>query len=412
MIDHRCPAKPRAVGWSVVHLPWPDYRSTMTTTPGIETQAPLSRTPFHSFHTEHGAKMVPFAGWEMPILYDSIIDEHKQVRTSGGLFDVSHMGRIWFRGKDARKFLDRICTRQIWGMKDGQVRYSLICNENGGCRDDVLVYRMGETEYMMVCNASNRAKLLEHFAQVKGNLAFKQEDDTEKTAMVAIQGPKVMDLLSSVSSEVPNLKRYWFTQKNLLIAKVLISRTGYTGEDGVEVILPKSFAGQAVKLLLGSKSASEAIKPIGLGARDSLRLEAGMPLYGHEIEEHLDPIAAGLTFAIKLDKGENPEGSPAEVGRFIGQDALQRVAKEGPKRKLVGLMLEGKRAARQNMTVHEGNAEVGFITSGCWSPTLEKSIAMAYVPTALAVEGQTVEVNLGRATTPATVCKLPFYKAG
>lgn len=381
-------------------------------TTAADPQVPLSRTPFHAFHVESGAKLVPFAGWEMPILYHSIIEEHKQVRTSGGLFDVSHMGRIWFCGKDARKFLDRICTRQIWGMKDGQVRYSLICNEDGGCRDDVLIYRMGETEYLMVCNASNRAKLLEHFAQVKGDLAFKQEDDTEKTAMVAIQGPKVMDLLSSVSSEVPNLKRYTFTQKNLLIAQILISRTGYTGEDGVEVILPKSFANQAVKMLLGSKTASEAIKPIGLGARDSLRLEAGMPLYGHEIEEHLDPISAGLNFAIKLDKGENPENSPPEVGRFIGQDALQKIAKEGPARKLIGLILEGKRAARQNMTVHEGGKEVGFITSGCWSPTLEKSIAMAYVPAALAEEGTPVEVNLGRAMTPATVTKLPFYKAG
>jgi len=384
-----------------------------TTTTSTES-ASLQKTPFHRYHLEHGGKMVPFAGWEMPIRYGSIIEEHNQVRTSGGIFDVSHMGRVRFTGRDARAFLDRVCTRQIWGMKDGQIRYSLVCNENGGCRDDILVYRLGDNEYLMVCNAANRAKLLDHFDDVRGDLTFKLKDETETSAMVAIQGPKVIGLLSEVSSKIPELKRYRFLEKNLLVAKVMISRTGYTGEDGVEVILPARFAEKAIDMMLKQLGDdSQLIKPAGLGARDSLRLEAGMPLYGHEIEEHLDPVSAGLNFAIRLDKSEDPEKSPAEVGRFIGQDALQTIAKEGPARKLVGLTLEGRRAARQEMPIHDsGGRSVGFITSGCWSPTLEKSIAMGYVETPLAEPGTTLTIDPDKLSASAKVVPLPFYKPG
>ncbi len=374
---------------------------------GAMTTATLKRTPFHKYHLEHKAKMVDFAGWDMPLLYSSIIDEHKHVRTSGGLFDVSHMGRIRFKGKDARRFLDRVCTRQILGMQDGQARYSIICNEDGGCRDDVLVYRLSDFEYLMVCNASNREKLVEHFANERGDLVFKMKDETLSTAMVAIQGPKVMDVIGQFSREVPTLKRYRFTQKQLLLFKMLFSRTGYTGEDGVEVIMPAKMASKAVDLLmmkLGGKY--DIVRPTGLAARDSLRLEAGMALYGHEITEEIDPLSAGLDFAIKLDKGEaDPDGV-----RFIGQDALQRIASEGLARKLKGLVLEGRRSARQGMPVmHEGKP-VGEVTSGCLSPTLDKSIAMAFVPTALATEGTEVSVDLGRTTVNAQVVDLPFYK--
>lgn len=371
------------------------------------TESPsLNRTPFHQYHVDHGGRMVDFAGWELPIRYGSIIDEHHQVRTSGGLFDVSHMGRLKFTGRDVVRFLDRICTRQIHGMQDGQCRYSLICNENGGCRDDVLVYRIADGEYMMVCNAANRAKLLEHFDQVRGDLVFKLEDQTEKTAMVAIQGPKVMDLLANFSSEVPTLKKFRFTRKNLIFAKVLISRTGYTGEDGVEVILPASMAGKAVDMMLKAGGAEDTIKPIGLGARDTLRLEAGMPLYGHEINEELDPISAGLKFAVKLQKGEEAP----QVERFIGQDALQKIAENGPTRKLIGLTLDGKRSPRQDMKVLKDGREVGFVTSGCFSPTLDKPIATAYVEADLAEPDQTVQVDFGRQQHDATTCALPFYK--
>jgi aminomethyltransferase len=383
----------------------------MSTTTAAST---LRRTPFHDFHAAHGAKLVDFAGWEMPLHYGSIIEEHHQVRNSGGLFDVSHMGRFRFRGRDARAFLDRVCTRQIWGMDDGQARYSMVCNEAGGVRDDVLVYRLADSEYLMVCNAANRLKLIEHFDAVKGGDVFKFEDETESTAMIALQGPTIMGLLSQFSSEVPTLKRYRFTVKNLLIAKVIISRTGYTGEDGVEVILPAKFAAKAVDMLLKNidmEAPNAPVKPAGLGARDSLRLEAGMALYGHEITEAIDPVAAGLDFAIKYDKSEDPRTSPPEVGRFIGQDVLQKLKSEGTPRKLAGLVLDGRRSARQGMKVCAGDREIGAVTSGVNSPTLGKCIAMAYIDTAHAAAGTAVEIDLGRARDRAEVVSLPFYKA-
>lgn len=379
----------------------------------ITESAVLLRTPFHQFHIDHGGKMVDFAGWEMPLHYGSIIQEHHQVRNSGGLFDVSHMGRLRFAGRDARKFLDHVCTRQIFDMTPGQARYSMVCNASGGCRDDVLVYKLDDAEFIMVCNASNRLKLIEHFNQVKASTAmvFKFTDETVSTAMIALQGPKVIELIANFSSEVPKLKRYRFVEKNLIFAKLMISRTGYTGEDGVEVILPAKFAGQAIKMMLSNiddpAGDNAIIKPAGLGARDSLRLEAGMALYGHEITEEIDPLSAQLNFAIKLDKGEdNPD-----VGRFIGQDALQNIAKEGLKRKLAGLHLEGQRSARQGMSVLKGGKAVGTVTSGCLSPTLGYPIAMVYVDVAQSEIGTALQIDLGKSMADAKVVGLPFYKA-
>ncbi len=380
----------------------------ISTAPQSAAGPKLLRTPFYDLHVSHSAKMVDFAGWEMPMHYGSIIDEHKQVRSSGGLFDVSHMGRLRFTGRDARRFLDHVCTRQIHGMENGQARYSMICNDRGGVRDDVLVYRIDDdSEYLMVCNASNRLKLLEHFAAVKGGMVFKLKDETESTAMIAIQGPKVMELLAKFSSEIPLLKRYRFTTKNILVARILVSRTGYTGEDGVEVILPAAFAPKAVKLMLDNLGDDDAVvKPAGLGARDSLRLEAGMSLYGHEITEDIDPVSAGLDFAIKYGKADDDP----TVGRFIGQDAIEKIKTTGPKRKLVGLALDGRRAARQGMPVFSDAHEIGVITSGCLSPTLDRSIAMAYVESALSTVGTAVQVDLGRQRAAANVVALPFYK--
>ncbi len=364
----------------------------------------LSATPFHAYHLSHGAKMVDFAGWEMPLHYGSIIDEHMQVRKSGGLFDVSHMGRLRFTGKDACRVLDRVCTRQIHGMQDGQIRYSIVCNANGGSKDDVLVYKIKDCEYLMVCNGANRDKILKHIDDNRGNYIFKLKDETESTAMIALQGPKVMELLSKFSSEIPNLKRYRFTTKNLLIATLLISRTGYTGEDGVEVILPAKFANKAVEMMLKHMDDPSIIMPSGLGARDSLRLEAGMPLYGHELTEEIDPLSAGLKFAVKLDKGIGEN----EVEPFIGQEALIQIFEHGSDKKLVGLTLEGKRSPRQQMNVLCGDNVIGFVTSGCLSPTFEYPIAMAYIPSDF--EDDTVSVDFGKQQLPATIVPLPFYK--
>jgi aminomethyltransferase len=230
------------------------------------------------------------------------------------------------------------------------------------------------------------------------------KDETESTAMIAIQGPKVMDLMSNFSGEVPTLKRYRFTMKNLLIAKVLISRTGYTGEDGVEIILPKGLAKKAVEMMFKHVEDKNVIKPTGLGARDSLRLEAGMPLYGHELNEETDPISAGLQFAVKLEKGVGEN----EAHSFIGQEAMQHIAEHGSGKKLVGLQLEGRRSPRQDMPIcHNGNV-IGKVTSGCFSPTFGYPIAMAYVSSDY--QGDNGEIDFGKQLLPAKIVPLPFYK--
>jgi aminomethyltransferase len=370
--------------------------------------ATLARTPFHPWSAERGARFVDFAGWEMPMSYGSIIDEHHACRTGAAFFDVSHMGRLRITGRHARKFLDRVCTRLILGMERGQVRYSLVCNERGGVRDDVLVYCYDEDDYMMVVNASNRLKILDWFRSIKEreNLTFSMEDVTAETAMAAIQGPKVMELVAGFSREIPTLKRYRFAEKSLMIAKLTVSRTGYTGEDGVELVMGSTVAKFVLPMLLREKEGvTAAVRPCGLGARDSLRTEASMPLYGHEITEEIDPLSAGLAFAVKLDKGAADE----REGRFIGQDALEAIAKAGPKHKLVGLEVEGRRAARQGMGIHRGGEHVGHVTSGCLSPTLDRVIAMGYVPTELSAVGTEFEIDLGKAKAAAKVVKMPFY---
>lgn len=367
----------------------------------------LHRTSLYDMHLERGAKMVDFAGWEMPLLYSGIIDEHRQVRSSGGFFDVSHMGRLKISGRHARRFLERLCTRRVSDMQPGQCRYSLVCNEQGGVRDDVLVYRMDDDDFLLVVNASNREKILGHIDAIRGDLVFDLKDRTFETAMVAVQGPKVMDVIAKVSSEVPTLKRYRFTVKNLMVMRLIVSRTGYTGEDGVEVILPSKMVAMAMKMLLkDSEGADGVVKPAGLGARDTLRMEAGMPLYGHELGEDIPALASGLSFACNLDKDQDERGEAC-----IGLDALKKQASEGTPRTLVGLLVDGKRSARQGMAVKSGDAVIGEVTSACVSPTLERPIAMAYVDQASGSAGTTVQIDTGKQSLDATVCALPFYKA-
>src|SRR5690606_12740657 len=376
----------------------------------------LLKTPLYDFHLSHSARMVEYAGWEMPIAYGSSIQaEHQQVRTSAGPFDAAHRARVAVTGRHAGRLLERLCSRRISDMQEGQCRYTLVCNEQGGVRDDVLVYRRGADDFLVVVNASNRVKLLEHFEQTRaaageGGWTVKFDDQTQKTAMVAIQGPKVMDMVARVSSEIPTLKRYRFTTKNLLVMKLIVSRTGYTGEDGVEVILPAAAVGMALKLLLkdlDSESPDAPVKPAGLGARDTLRLEAGMPLYGHELDENICALSSGVDFAINMDKDADENGEP-----FIGLEALRKIQAEGgPARKVVGLNVEGRRTARQGMPVKAGGKEIGVVTSGCASPTLGRSIAIALIDTASTAEGTTLEIDAGRATMAAQLTKLPSCNA-
>lgn len=377
------------------------------------TTTTLAQTPLRSFHLDHGAQMVDFAGWEMPLKYGSSVrEEHLQTRSSGGIFDVSHMGRLGVSGLHARRLLERVCSRRIGDMQDGQCRYALVCNERGGVMDDVIVMRVEADDYIVVVNASNRAKIVGHVRAVIADRSFdaKLEDKTEKTAMVAIQGPRVMDLIAGVSREIPTLKRYRFTIKNLMIMKLFVSRTGYTGEDGVEVILPASAVGMAMKLLLKDVKTDQPdalLRPAGLAARDSLRLEAGMPLYGHELGEDINALSCGVDFALALDKSESRDDET-----FIGQQALLQTRDQGgPTTRLVGLEIDGKRTARQGMPVVLGSDTIGSITSGCLSPTLDKSIAMGFVRAEHSAAGTCFEIDTGKQRLSAKIVALPFYKA-
>ncbi|MGC4033301.1 MAG: glycine cleavage system aminomethyltransferase GcvT [Tepidisphaeraceae bacterium] len=361
----------------------------------------LKRTPFYDFHVQAGGKMVDFAGWEMPIMFRGINDEHHHTRNSGSIFDVSHMARLQFSGKDAEAFLNYVFTRDVTAMKLGQCRYGLLCNEAGGILDDVIVYK-DKKNWLMVVNASNREKIVEHFHAVRKAKGFDFDlaDNTESTAMIALQGPKVIEKVVEHLEAVKELKRYQFvTDSFMMLIKYTVSRTGYTGEDGVEVILPAKMAPMAMKMLAGKFDRPDAtLKPAGLGARDTLRLEAGMPLYGHELSEQIDPISAGLTWAVSLTKD------------FIGSDVLKKIAADGPKQKLVGIELAGRRIARQGAAISGVNGGVGTVTSGTFSPTLQKSIAMAYVDAALAEVGTKLTVDIKGEANEATVVPLPFYK--
>ncbi len=342
-----------------------------------------------------------YAGWEMPLLYRGIVDEHEQTRKSGSIFDVSHMGRLHFSGKDALAFLSRVVTRNLADQKVGQSRYSLVCNEAGGVMDDVIVSRDAKN-WLMVCNASNREKLVKHFIDVRrtSGLDFDMSDQTESTAMIALQGPKVIDRVSSILPvDIKSMKRYRFETSSFMLVKFTVFRSGYTGEDGVEIILPAKMASMAMKALASGIDKPDAtVKPAGLGARDTLRLEAGMPLYGHELSETIDPISASLGWAVDLTKD------------FIGVEPLREIAKNGPKRTLVGLELEGRRIARQGTPIVLDGRNVGEVTSGTFGPTVQKSIAMAFVDTGLSAEGTKLTADLKGATAPASVVKLPFYR--
>jgi aminomethyltransferase len=356
------------------------------------------RTPLYSFHVRLNAKMVDFAGWEMPLLFAGIIQEHRHTRNAASVFDVSHMGRIHLTGPDAEALLQQVCTRQLADASVGQSRYSHVCNEAGGILDDVIVSRY-ENHWLMVCNASNRERILDWLHQHAAGRSVDIEDTTEQTMMIAIQGPEAIALLSHVLPvPVADLKRYHFVDGSYLFTPYSIFRSGYTGEDGLEMILPAGVAEMIAGFLHIDDLDDHGLKPAGLGARDTLRLEAGMPLYGHELSEQTDSLSAGLSWCVDLKKD------------FIGAEAIRRVAQAGPRRKLVGLELEGRRIARQHAAVLHEDGPVGEVTSGTLSPTLERSIAMAYIDASLVDNGRPLTVDLGGKQANAKIVSLPFYK--
>jgi aminomethyltransferase len=352
------------------------------------------KTCLYDWHTSHGARMVDFAGWEMPIQYTTIINEHTAVRTGAGLFDISHMGRLSFGGADSLELIQQVWTNNAATMRDFQVRYGLICNENGGICDDVLAYKW-PYGYAMVVNASNRTKIVDWLARHKGDRQVEVADQTLSTCMIALQGPKAMGMCAGlIEADASKLAYYFATPTRYQGQPCVVSRTGYTGEDGVEFML-----GAAQGLKLWETLLSRGAKPCGLGARDTLRLEAAMPLYGHELTEESDPFQAGLAWAVKMDKGD-----------FIGKSALERRLRDHSLRRRVGLELESKRLAREGSTVLVEGAEIGRVTSGTFSPTLEKAIAMAYVEPAFTAVGTTVSVDIRGKSEAARVVPLPFYR--
>ncbi len=371
--------------------------------PDATTTTTLKHTPFHDLHVALGGKMVDFAGWAMPLSYGSIVQEHERCRTAGAFFDVSHMGRLRFEGADAVAFLDRVTTRDVSAMTPGQSRYGFVTNANGGVKDDVIVARWADG-VSMVCNASNREKLLAHFESVirDSGLDCRVIDNTESTAMAAFQGPKVFEELGplvgdKLDDDPATLKRFGCTRGEVMGSPIEVYRSGYTGEDGVEVVMPANLA-QMLGGMMGDSLKSGPIYACGLGARDTLRIEAALPLYGHELGEEVDPISVGMGWAVKKE------------GDFIGSEAIRRVATDGPAKKLVGVELQGRRTARQGTPVLVNDVQVGVVTSGCFGPTLQKSVAMAFVASEYADVTTTLGVDFKKEVIPAAVVPLPFYK--
>jgi aminomethyltransferase len=365
----------------------------------------LLRTPLHDWHVAHGGRMVDFAGWNMPVQYTSIAEEHHATRNAVGVFDISHMGRLHFDGPRAAEFLNSIVTRRTLDMNAGQVRYALICNEQGGILDDVLVYKLppaSDHAYLMVVNASNREKIVSWLNDhIEG--AGKLSDTTCNTSMIAVQGPLAVSLVEQViqtQKPIASIKYYTCMAASFGNDEILISRTGYTGEDGVELICDGQ---SALALWQRVVEAAHQVggRPAGLGARDTLRLEAAMPLYGHELSEAVNPIQAGLLFAVNLQNRW-----------FVGSKAIERFVEDKPQPVRVGLQVEGKRVARQGCPVLHGSEIVGQVTSGTFSPTFERSIAMAYVQPSAQAIGTRLAVDIRGTQHAATVVPLPFYERG
>jgi aminomethyltransferase len=369
----------------------------------------LARTPLHDWHVAHAGRMVDFAGWSMPVQYMSIAEEHNTTRHAVGVFDISHMGRLQLFGPEAAKFLDALVTRRVTDMKPGQVRYALICDQEGGILDDVLVYRSAADplldenapEFQVVVNASNRSKIIEWCGDRLPDYAVRFEDATIKTAMMAVQGPRAVALVHPlVDCDLRAMRYYTSADTHFGGIPISISRTGYTGEDGCEIICPAEKALVLWETLL-EEGASLGARAVGLGARDTLRLEAAMPLYGHELTEFINPLQAGLSFAVNFGDRE-----------FVGREALVRFAADTRQPVRIGLQLDGKRVPRQGCPVLHGSEIVGDVTSGTFSPTFQRPIAMAYVrPTAQAV-GTRLAVDIRGTQHAAVVVPLPFYERG
>ncbi len=362
------------------------------------TDAPRA-TPLVERHEALGARLVDFAGWRMPVQYTGILDEHRAVRERAGLFDLSHMGELFVDGPDAGDALAGAVTTDPRTLAVGRAQYSMICAPDGGILDDLIVYRLAPDRFLVVANASNAAvvsdALAERFAERKAIL----DDRSLATALVAVQGPAALGLLGPLTDlDLDAIRYYGIAEGAVAGIPALVARTGYTGEDGFEVFV-EAAAGPALWDAIMNAGRPAGLVPVGLGARDTLRLEAGMPLYGNELDRATTPYEAGLGRVVKL----------AKEGDFVGRDALAKAAEEEPRRRLVGLVVRGRGIARHGHPVWAGERRSGAVTSGTMSPTLNVPIAMAYVAPGDAAPGTMLDVEIRDARAAAEVVPLPFY---
>ena len=362
----------------------------------------MKHTPLIEQHRDHRAKLVDFAGWEMPIQYASVVDEYQTVRFAAGLFDVSHMGRVKVSGQGSLTFLQRLTTNNISALAPGQAQYSMVCNEKGGIKDDIFVYRTAETEYLLCVNASNREKIVMWLSEHRTTDDRCQiEDRTEAVAQIAIQGPASRDILLAAGAEdLGGLKLHHCRDTRVAGISCFAARTGYSGELGYELNVS---AGQAVELWrhLLREGGPKGLKPAGLGARDLLRLEMAYLLYGNDIGEETTPIEAGAAWAVHFQKGD-----------FLGRQALQSQAQQGPVRRLVAFELLEKSVPRHGFRILDpGSSQpIGEVTSGNLSPLLQKGIGLGYVPSSFASPETAISIDIRGKVVPAVTVKPPFYR--
>jgi aminomethyltransferase len=377
----------------------PEAARTAPAKAGEGAASPLKRTPLYETHVALGAKMVPFAGFEMPVQYPTgITAEHKAVREKAGLFDVSHMGEFIVRGPQAVDFVNYVTTNDVAALKPGQAQYSTILREDGTIVDDCLVYR-SEDRVLMVVNGSNIDKDFAHISRYVGRFDVKLEDISDSIALLALQGPQAARILQQhTDTDLSRIKYYEFVMGTVAgVERVYISRTGYTGEDGFELYFPSAHAPKMWNAL----TASGEVMPAGLGCRDSLRLEMGMALYGNDLDDTTTPLEAGLGWLVKMKKGD-----------FVGRDALVAQKERGLDRKLVGFTTAERSFPRHGYPVFVNGRPSGEIRSGTMSPTLGIPIGTAYVPPASSAEGSALEIEIRGKRIPASVVKMPFYKNG
>lgn len=360
------------------------------------------KTPLYQVHIDSGAKMVEFGGWLMPVQYSGIVEEHNVVREKVGLFDVSHMGEFMVKGKDALAFLQKVVTNDLAKMAAGQVQYSPMCYENGGTVDDLLIYKYADDNYMLVVNAGNIEKDWQWLNKYSEGFAVELTDVSSEIGLLALQGPLAEKILSGLTDvDLKELPYYRFLPKAIVDGcEVVLSRTGYTGEDGFEIYCKAQDSKKLWQAILQAGKA-DGILPAGLGSRDTLRFEASLPLYGHELSVAITPVEAGIGMFVKIDKGD-----------FIGYEQLSKQKAEGTKRKVVGFEMTDRGIARADYKVFADGKEIGHVTSGSPAPTLGKNLGLALVDKEYANVGQKIAIEIRGKLVNAEVIKKPFYKRG